>query len=89
MCKGSFNGVSNVFQGSLQEVSRKSQECFEKVSRLFHESFKGGTMMIEFLRIFQWVSRAYIFFAETCNLPENYQQLYSIINSSIVTQCEK
>ena len=49
MYQGSFNSVSGKFQKSFKEVSRVFQE---KVSRLFRESFKGVTMMIEFFKDF-------------------------------------
>ena len=43
MCQGSFNGVS----GSFIEVSWKVQECLKEVSRVFLDSFKGVSRMIE------------------------------------------
>ena len=43
MCEGIFSGVS----GSFKEVSRKSQECLKKVSRIFRDSFKSVSRKIE------------------------------------------
>ena len=43
MCEGSFSGVS----GNFKEVSRRSQECLEKVARVFQDSFKSVSRKIE------------------------------------------
>ena len=40
MCQGSLNGVTMVFEGSFQEVSRK-------FLGVFHNSFKGVSRKIE------------------------------------------
>ena len=43
MCEGSFSGVS----GNFKEVSRKSQECLKKVSRILQDSVKSVLKKIE------------------------------------------
>ena len=56
MFQGSLNSVSSKFQecfkeGNFNEVSNVFQGCFKEVSRVFQESFQGAS------RTFKGVSR--------------------------------